>query len=444
MSLFDRLFRGGSHRKKAEPKIQFGRYTDSYKTAEQQLAWEMALEQFERESYDDSYKNLFSYLSDEALNNVAYSSSSGVVNFEILQGSKKIIGRIDSKLVRIEAKVVKADELKVAFMRRLLDANYGLRYSRYAVDDDGDISIVSDSFRQDASPYKIFYAMREVALAADKQDDILIDEFDILHTVNSGHVRPLPDHEKNVKSTFVHQWINECLEIIDKGRLDAAVFPAAVTYRLLHLVYKLDYLISSEGFITETLERIHRKYFAQDQKSVSGKNLAIRKELELLLARDHDKLSREMYQVTSTFGITNPISHDKIREVIDNELHAADWYLSNSHPDVAVGICGYIIGYLLFNFAVPIPAREYFHLFYEITESEYFKSLGFQQGLVRDGVLQKSEIITRIKDIRKANKNTYGLLDPRVNHLNFESMGLFAKSYLQVIYTLDMTMTNIN
>ena len=66
-------------------------------------------------------------------------------------------------------------------MRRLVESNYVLEYSRYGLDDDDNLVIKFDTSALDASPYKLYYALKEVAANADKQDDLLLDEIGRAH-----------------------------------------------------------------------------------------------------------------------------------------------------------------------------------------------------------------------------------------------------------------------
>ncbi len=62
MSLFDRLF--GASKKPIPPDITFGRYTDAYKSDEQQAAFDRSLEAFERGERMPAYRDFLSFLKD--------------------------------------------------------------------------------------------------------------------------------------------------------------------------------------------------------------------------------------------------------------------------------------------------------------------------------------------------------------------------------------------
>ena len=440
MSFFKKIFSS----KKVDfdrPEFRFGRYTDAYKKDDQYDYWDQALELFEKEDYQESYRLFFEYLKDENEDNVKYWKEGSALHFEVLQGSKKIEGFIEKNKVRAEAKIAQADSLNIGFLRRLVEQNFGLKYGRYALDEEEDIAMVFDSYMLDGSPYKLYYALKEVAINADKQDDVLIDEFDMLNPVNTGHTNKIPREEKEVKYWFLHREIAAVFDEIENGKLDANQYPGGIAYLLLHLVHKLDYLIKPEGFTMEKLEKIHRNYFSEEQKSIPEKSLAIQKSLRKIIERSKEDFFKELYTVSSTFGITTPVNHDRVISFIDGELGKMDWYRNNKHDKIALAIPGYIVGFCLFNYAVPEPDKDYLHLFYQITEVEYFKKLGFDFNYYdpQTGVLNKKEIVTVIEYIAKKYKAEYPKLKVDTTKLVYTNLVDFAKSYMLFIRNLDLT-----
>ncbi|MDX1940750.1 MAG: hypothetical protein SFU99_09380 [Saprospiraceae bacterium] len=443
MSFFERIF-GNSGSKTPQPDIRFGRYSDSYKESDNYEAWDQALEKFETEDYIESYRAFFRYLRDEQEDNVKWWEDGDGIGFELYQGSKKISGFADAKILKAEAKIAHSDELNVNFMRHLIERNFDLNYSRFALDDDNNLTIVFDTYTIDGSPYKLYYALKEVATNADKQDDLLLDEFKVLQPIESAHLEELPDFEKEAKYNFIRAQIESVLKEIDEGKLNRDQYPGGIAYLLLDLTYKLDYLTKPEGYTMETLERIHRLYFAKDEKTTSQKNVLLCKELRKLMDRPKEDFFKEMYRVTTTFGITTPVNHDRVVSVIDGELHNMDWYKDNNHLGVAVAVPGYIVGFCLFNYAIPKPDRDLLHLYFQIIESDYFKTLGFQNDFYdsQNNNFNRRAIRKAIDSIVDAHRSKYNKLNPITSILRYDSLVEFAKSYLLMIRNLDVTKTD--
>ena len=439
MSFINRIF-GGKAASNKDPKISFGRYSDAYKVPAQFAAWDKAQSLFEKERYLESYKAFMEYLRDEEEDNVRYNEVAGGLEFEIFQGSKKIIGKATPYQVKAEAKIVKAESFNVGIMRRLLEQNFTLRYSRFALDEEGNIAIIFDTSTIDGSPYKLYYALQEVATKADKQDDLLLEEFKNLELVEASHLEPLPQHEKEVKYNFIKQSIERVVEEAERPDLQKNGYSSSVGYMLLDLIFKLDYLIKPEGFMMEILERTHRQYYEKDGLPTTKKNKILCNGLRELLRRPPEDFYKEMYRVKCTFGITHSVNHDRVANFIANELPTMDWYLNNGMHRMAMSIPGYIAGYCMFNYAVPAPDRTFLALYYQITEAEYFRDLGFQTSYY-DTVNQtfnKRAIRKAINKIADTFREKYPKLQPDTNILNFDNRPLFARSYLTMIRQLNL------
>ena len=439
MGLLDRLF-GKTASGTEQPSIRFGRYTDSYKAPSRYDAWDRAQELFEDEQYLESYKNFLLYLRDDEEDNVHWKEVQGGIEFELYQGSKKISGKATPHKIQVQAPVVKAESFNIGVLRRLLEQNFDLKYCRFTLDPDGNILIVFDSYTLDGSPYKLYYALREAAIKADKQDDLLIEEFKNLQPVEITHLKELPQAEKEAKYQYIKKAIGEVMNEVENGVLDSNRYASSYGYLLLDLIFRLDYLTKPEGFMMETLEQLHRKYYENDGRNTASKNEDLCRGLKLLPERPAADFYREMYRGCSTFGITHTVNHDRVVSIINGELYHMDWYLENGHERMAMAIPGYIVGFCLFNYAVPKPDHDLFHLYYQITESSYFSSLGytFQYYNPENQELDKRAIKRAISKIVETNKESFPSFQFPSGSLDFSSLPGFAKSYLTIIKALNL------
>lgn len=440
MSFWNRLFGNKAEPTKPQPRIKFGRYTDSYKQKQQYEAWEDALNKFEEQDYLGSYNALFRYLRDENEDNVRWLEENGSIKFEILQGSKRVTGTANAQKFVAEARIVYADNLGIAVMRRLVESNYVLEYSRYGLDNDNNLVIKFDSSSLDGSPYKLYYALKEVAASADKQDDLLLDEFGVhLKPIDTGSKADLPEAEKEAKYDFIIQKIDSVLTEIDSKKLDREKYPGGISYLLLDAAYRIDYLTSPEGFLMETIERMHRSFFSAEEKNMVLRNVGLRKELEKVKSRSKSLLISELYATTSTFGILVPKQHDALVSLIDGELSNMDWYEANKHEAFAMAIPGYIVGYALFSFALPKPERALLAYYYAVLEPTLFASLGFTPTYYNSQTRQfdQKAIKIGIKEIVDSHLATFPKLAPDYTSLDFKAPTKFARSYLLMLKNLD-------
>lgn len=441
MSLFDRLFRtSNTGVSTTQLDIKFGRYTDSYKTPLNYQAWEQSLALFEEDKYLDAYRAFFQYLRDEREDNVRWWTEEGTLRFELYQGSKKITGYANETKFLAESRIAYSEALNVGFMRRLIERNFILQFSRFALDPENNLTILFDTPKVDTSPHKLYMALRELAVNADKQDDLLLDEFKMLQAVEADHLQEIPLLEKEAKYKFIQAAISSTLREVLEGPLNREQYPGAIAYLLLNLVFKLDYLVKPEGYMMEELERIQRQYFTKENKTNIDKNLLLAKDLQKLAERPKEEFFKEMYRVRSTFGITTPVTHDKLVALIDTELPQMDWYCENGYLSVALSITGYIVSSGLFNYALPKPDRDLLHLYMQITEGEYFRSLGFKNDFIdaSSGTINRRAIKRAIEEIVEENKGLFPRLNPRVSEVDFSSLPNFCRTYLLMIKALEL------
>ena len=442
MSIWDTLFgRPPGYDPTGEPDFSFGRYTDAYKTPDNYAAWDEALRTFEEGQYLESVAAFLAYLYDPRADNVKWQPEEGKLYFEFYQGSKRVTGFADPEQLRATARIARLESPNTDLLQRLLTMNYEMKYSRFAIDEADCLTIVFDTPIDDASPHKLYHALKEIALRADKQDDLLLEEFaDFLSPVEITHLRELRPEQKELKRDFLRDHIQQVIDHLAGGRLNPEEQPGAVAYLLLDLVYRLDYLLLPEGYTMEALERMHRMYFAREtDQPVTYKNVRLLGELQHLLRRAEESFATELYAGKSTFGITLPANHDRLVSLIDNELPNMDWYQDNGFARVAQAVPGYIVGYALFNYAVPPPDKELLQLYYRVTEDEYFRALGYkQQFLDRDGRPNRRAIRAAVSTVATRHRSDYPRFRPAASQLNFDNLTDFGRSFLRMMRDLDL------
>lgn len=442
LTIWDRLFgQNTAATDSDQPSYRFGRYSDAYKTVANYQSWDKAIAAFEDERYQDAFSAFFNYLRDEEEDNVQFTLEEGKLYFEFYQGSKRITGFADEKQFRAEAKIARVGAVPGTLFQRLTAENYELKYGRYALNEERCLCLVFDSKLNDASPHKLYTALKEIALKADKKDDLLVSEYQELLPVEISHLKQLSSAEKEAKLAFLNEKIGIVLDYLSTNHCNPEQHPGAIAYLLLDLIYKLDYLLVPEGYTMEALERMHRMYFAHEKdQPVTYKNVRLIGELQELRQRAEENFSAELYAGKSTFGLTLPVSHDRIIANIRRDLHNMDWYQDNGYPKVALALPGYIIGYSLFNYATPPPIRDLFHLYYRIREDHYFRKLGYQQAFLgADGRPSRRAIRNAILEISDKHRKQYPRLRPLLSNLDYDNMINFSRRFLEMVTELDLS-----
>lgn len=438
MSFLEQWFKKKSTPDEADVyETAFGRYTDAYKSPAQYEAWDRAIENFEKQEYKNALLDFVEYIrGTEPPNVLMYDDK--LVHFDIWQGSKTIEVRLKNGIVQVECRIASTTQMNIGFMRRLLDLNYELKYVRYGLTDENVIILLFDTLLSDASPYKLYFALKEMAIHADKQDDLLIHEFTFLSPILSGKIVPATHNEIIHKTTYFTRWIDQTLHLVDHGRLKIEQYPAANGYIMLALIYKLDYLIRPEGALVDRVEQIHKNYFAQDQKNLQHKLKHMRQELAKLRQLNKEEIAREIYHTVSTFGITTPASPSALNELMDREFHALQWYLDHDYTEYAQAIVEYIAGISLFNYALPLPVKDLLHLLFRATEWAFFNSIRGSASIVHKGLPDRGAIREELIRLEKLHQKNYPALILDHKLLKYDSILAFSYSLLRMIRTLQL------
>lgn len=261
-------------------------------------------------------------------------------------------------------------------MRRLLEMNFNLYYSRYALDQER-LCMRFDSSIDSANPSKLYYGLKELSTKADKQDDLLVQDFSALKAMDIEHIEVIPEQEKELKYDYMQRWIRETLDNI--APLDAEKFSGGITYMLLSLAYRIDYLIAPEGSLLYAIEKIAGIYFQKDERPVGEKNRDMLEEFNKLLLKTKEEVFPLLYRSRNTFSIVAPQVHKSVSDAVHNAIQNMVWYRDNNYPYIANRILEYGISYCQYSFSLPKVITEFFHLFMMVNYADYFEALGFKE-----------------------------------------------------------------
>jgi hypothetical protein len=435
--MFDKIFGRSKKKQPAEPDIQFGRYSDNNKPVSKVNRWTDADNLFKEKKFPEAIDAFFDYLRDDDVQNVVYERNGADGRFQLYQGSKIVRGSFDNDRLRAEVTLARMPQPSVPVMRRLLEMNFSLYYSRFAMDNDR-LSMRFDSNIEAANPSKLYYGLKELATKADKQDDLLVQDFSVLQSVDNEHVIGISEQEKQVKYDFLQKWLKETLEFV--GSLDADKFSGGISYILLALVYRIDYLIKPEGVLLFDLERIAGIYFKKDEKPVVEKNRDMIEEYRKLMTKPKSEIFSSLFRSRHTFSIVTPQHH----KAVSDSIHAANqnmiWYRDNNHPLIATQVIEYGIAYCQYSYSLPRAITELFHLYMQVNYGSFFQALGYSDLLYDPvkNVFDSDRIIERIISIQNKWKNKYPLLDFKTQNLRFDNLVNFDQTFTTEVEFLNM------
>lgn len=435
--MFDKIF--GWSRKKHEPPpdISFGRYSDNNKPVRKVNRWTEADNLFKEKKYPESIDAFFDYLRDEDAANVVYERQGTGGRFEIFQGSKIVRGSFDSQQMFAEVTLARMPQPSVPVMRRLLEMNITLYYSRYALDNDR-LSMRFDTNIEAANPSKLYYGLKELATKADKQDDLLVQDFSMLQSADNDHIKDIPLQEKEVKYQYLQIWLKEVLDTV--AALDADKFSGGISYMLLALVYRIDYLIKPEGVLLNDLERIGGIYFKKDEKPAVEKNRDMIEEFKKIQAKTKEEIFACLFRSRYTFSIVAPQTHKALADSILASDQNMVWYRDNNYLYIANQVIEYGIAYCQYSYSLPRVITELFQLFMQINYGDYFLALGYTDSLYDPFKAQFNvqAIIESITSIQNKWREKYPQLEIKIQNLRFDSLVNFNHSFTLELQGLNM------
>lgn len=437
--MLDKIF--GRSKKREDPTpdpvIPFGRYSDNNKPVAKVNRWTDADNLFKEKKFPESLDAFFDYLRDDEIQNVVYERNGAEGRFEFYQGSKIVRGNFDNDHVKAEITLAKMPQPSVPVMRRLLEMNFNLYYSRFGLDVDR-LCMRFDSDIETANPSKLYYGLKELATKGDKQDDLLVQDFSTLLTADSEHVISIPLQEKEVKYNYLQKWIKKTLETI--SGLDTDKFSGGIAYLLLTLVYRIDYLISPEGKLLHDLEKIVATYFTKDDKATTEKNRDMIEGFKKMQELSKDEIFANLFRSKYTFSIVAPQQFKTISDSIQNTNQNLAWYRDNNYPFIATQITEYGIAYCQYSYSLPRVITELFHLYMMINYHDFFLALGFKEAYYDPykNEFNKEEIITKIKSIEGKWKAKYATLNFNTQNLRFDNLVNFDQSFTTEIAYLNL------
>lgn len=440
MGLFDKLFSFGETKEKIKPDElpTFGRYSDNNKSKFQLEEWAKAEKAYKEKRYDDAIVHFFTYIRDDNKNNVVFEPKDENARFHLYQGSKKITGTIDNNCVRAEVGIAKVLQTSVPVMRQLLEKNFQLYYSKFYLSDDI-IKLKIYNNIMAANPKKLYYALKELAIQADRLDDILVDDFTALEAEGIGHIEELSDDIKKVKYDFFRYWMDKTIDKVET--LNPNTFAAGITYSLLNLVYKLDYLLLPEGKLTQKLEEVNSAFWGVPKETPAIKrNADMLAKLKELQAWKEEDVKKYFYRTKHTFALTKPTGFINVVETINNTMKNIAWYTEQDHNDIALEMMEYSFAFSQFSYSLPKPATQLFDIMMQINHCDYYTAMGYPGCLFdRDNNTFDTETIkAKIDAINAENKERYNLININTEALDFENLQSFNFTLLSEIVKLDL------
>jgi len=419
---------------KTELHHNFGKAINADISPNEEELFNSSYEAFENKEIVNAYEyflnSLQNFTDDVANSNIIIKKDEDELNFELYQGTAKILGKISAEHFYAEVILVKKADANVALKRYLLERNYQLTYARYSTDNEYiKLKLFHDNITM--SPQKIFFPIRELALNADFDKEHIKSEFGVT-LEDIEHIEMIDEHELHIKYNYMKKWIDELEEKVltlpsnDNSNMQAFLY--------LNLLFKLDYIVVPRFNIYQKLNKKVLAYFGEEGGTIESKNEELKRYVSELKELEYKEFSQNFYNAKYTFNPIEKTSHDDVVNFISESLLKIRWYKNNRYNQIIPTIYNYIAFYSLYNYGLNKVTKDLFHLLIEVQNPNIFEELGYPPYYsIEKNSFALKEIKSKISDIIEPNQERFQELVDFGNELNFNSMNEFCNSfYLQI------------
>ena len=418
--------------------LRLGRYSDAYKSSEQLAAWERSMSYFAEGNYSRSFLHFLQYLRDPVEQNIHWvADQKGRLSFELLQGSRRISGSLGQPYCEAITTIGVCRSCSESLLRELLEVNDKLQYCRYGLQQDGQIVLRWSATAAESDPYRLFFSLRELAVQADKIDDLLIRQNKDVQPVYEPHIQEYPEGENQIRVKWLRTKVHQLMSWYAQDRSLHQRYPGGMNYAILAFLYKIEFLLCPQGPLREAIEQAHRTYFQAGSGNMQERMERLLAIMESAVARPDKELYGEFYKVVTTFGLVQPISFHRLTTQIEGELAQIDAYDQADTRSYVPHISSFLIGYGLFNYALPGFIRDLYALYYYMEEESLLFSLGmppFLEGETR--YRAKDKLVQTIRELQAtwADRITVEHLYPE--QIDLSDPVALARTYLKMIVTM--------
>lgn len=422
-------------------QLRLGRYCDAYKTVEQKKAWDYAETHFSEGKYLKSFQHFLGYLLDPYEENISRITDprDGAISFELFQGSRRISGLFTAEKCEAQTILGYSAQWPEALLRELLETNYSLHHCGYAFDAESRLVLRMACQAREADPHKLYNGLNELALEADRQDDLIASQYEGVESHIEQHVKALPPGQVATHIDWLRKEIDGLTEryALEQGKPGFQVL--GFSFVLLDLIYRIEYLLAPQGRLRMSIGKVHRNLF-----DMQGGDLALRlaesmREIQQFAVLETSNIGKEFYQVVTTFGLSEPISLLRWQQILKQQMDYAGVFNQDAYQKYAIHIPGYIMGYSLYRYALPGFFRDLIGLYYILTSPVWAKGMGYPDlGFMEKQGPDKRRILKTIQQLVKDWSDRYDFQFFDTNLLRFSDEKALGQSWLQLMATTQL------
>ncbi len=420
------------YNKTTQLRHSFGRGINANISPDEEELFNKSYVAFEKQeilkAYEYFFKSLENFSGESSNQNITINKEDNKLNFEMYQGSAKITGFVTPEHLYAETIIIKKSDAKVALKRYILERNYQLTYAYYFSDKNYiKLKLYHDNIT--ASPQKIFFPLREIALNADFDKEYIKSEFSSITLQDTTHLTKLSTQELQIKYDFLHRWIDELERKISTLPTNDNAGMQAFLY--LNILFKIDYLLVPKCEIYQKISKKIQVYFSDENITTESKNEELKKYVSKLKEMSFENFSTKFYTAKYTFNPMEKSSQEEISNFISESLMKVRWYKNNRYNQIIPTIYRYISFYILYNYGLNPVIKALIHTLVEIQNPSFFEALDYTPLYDEEKEsFSKKAIVSKVEDAITPFQSQYKSLEDFGDELNFSSINELSNSYL--------------
>jgi hypothetical protein len=249
----------------------------------------------------------------------------------------------------------------------------------------------------------------------------------------------LPQPEVDVACTYFRQWVEQAINLASSLNPDS--FSGGVSYILLAMVYRADFLFVPVGNLMARIEKINTYYWSKkDDIAILTRNRMMLEEVRTMLGISREEFAHSMHRGKATFSIAPAAVPDKVKDHVTTASKDASWYADNGYDEIALGIVEFGMLYPHYAYSMPAVQTALTTLLMAVLHPEYFLALGIDAGLYdpANGTLNEPAIRQGIARAIAPWAWRYPQLQWDYDRISYASRNDFAGTYTLHVANLNL------
>ncbi len=407
----------------------FGQYAGVEKNKLQCDYFEKSIQNYKVQKFLDAFEYFFRYLRSSETENLAFTRDKSKIDFSLIQGSKIIRGLINEQDIYAEAEIVRFADTETKVMHKLLQENYFLKYCKFAIKNNI-YNLKFHSITSDTNPESLYSALLEMAIYADKYDDLLINEFKNMTPMNTKHIHYITGKKVNLRLSYLKKLCKDIINTtIDNKNLNRTY---VTHYKMINKLYAIDYLIAPGGTLKNKIRTLIDTSIKTDESQKHELNKKIKHDIDELLKSDETELKNDLQGIIKTFPEKEISDLSKIKNFIKQNLNKAHFFSNEYLLESRNLIMENTVVSLPYKFGMTATHEKILLILWQYYHPDFFNETSFKNiFFINNNQFNEKLIKNYISSIIRSGKKNDGNIYFDSDKLCFDNEYKFLLCFLE-------------